>query len=503
MTVGPRAARSAGLLLVVLFASAPGARADFRPLAPWGSAGSGEGQFVTPLGIASDGAGSVYVADVTANRVQRFEVGGGYLGSFGRSGAGDGEFAGASHVAADAFGSVYVTDRDNARIEKFTAAGNFLFPWGSRGNGDGQFQAPAGVAVDPRGNVYVADRQVNRIQRFTPDGAYDLQWGETGTGDGRFLAAEDVAVDGVGDVYVLDSVANVVQKFTAEGTHLFDWGGSGSGDGKFDGPSGIASDGGGSIYVADTGNQRIQQFTSEGAFLTSFGGAGSGSGSGQLASPADVASDSTGTAYVVDQGTARIQRFAESTPPLPPPEAGKTANVKRVSGVVLVRRPGAATFKRLTKPEQLPFGSQVQTANGRARLITASDLRGGVQAASFRAGLFTIRQRREPRPVTDLILAGETPRACPRRASRRRAPAGASKRSKGGGRRLWGNGKGRFRTKGHYGAAGVRGTIWLTEDRCDGTLFRVRRGTVRVRDFVRGRTIILRAGRSYVARRPR
>ena len=56
-----------------------------------------------------------------------------------------------------------------------------------------------------------------------------------------------------------------------------------------------------------------------------------------------------------------------------------------------------------------------------------------------------------------------------------------------GNRRLWGNGRGRFRTRGRYGAATVRGTKWLTDDRCDGTLVRVKRGKVAVKDLQRPR----------------
>jgi DNA-binding beta-propeller fold protein YncE len=38
----------------------------------WGSAGSGDGQFSTPRGIALDGSGHVYVADSGHNRIQKF-----------------------------------------------------------------------------------------------------------------------------------------------------------------------------------------------------------------------------------------------------------------------------------------------------------------------------------------------------------------------------------------------------------------------------------------------
>jgi hypothetical protein len=67
-------------------------------------------------------------------------------------------------------------------------------------------------------------------------------------------------------------------------------------------------------------------------------------------------------------------------------------------------------------------------------------------------------------------------------------------------RQVWGNGKGRFRTRGRYGAATVRGTRWLTVDRCDGTLFRVAQGVVQVNDVPRRRQVTVRAGGSYLAR---
>ncbi len=60
----------------------------------------------------------------------------------------------------------------------------------------------------------------------------------------------------------------------------------------------------------------------------------------------------------------------------------------------------------------------------------------------------------------------------------------------------------RYRTQGRYSAATVRGTDWTVTDRCDGTLTTVRRGTVAVRDFRRRRTILVRAGKSYLARAP-
>ena len=79
-----------------------------------------------------------------------------------------------------------------------------------------------------------------------------------------------------------------------------------------------------------------------------------------------------------------------------------------------------------------------------------------------------------------------------------RARASQSKKPKS--RRLWGDGKGKFRTKGRYAAATVRGTRWLTQDTCAGTLIRVTQGTVNVRDNVLRKTVIVRKGKRYLAK---
>src|SRR4029453_2899150 len=75
--------------------------------------------------------------------------------------------------------------------------------------------------------------------------------------------------------------------------------------------------------------------------------------------------------------------------------------------------------------------------------------------------------------------------------------AGATKKRK---RHLGGDGKGSFRTNGKYSSATVRGTKWLVQDTCAGTLTRVVRGSVTVRDRVKGKTVVVRAGRRYLAK---
>ena len=103
---------------------------------------------------------------------------------------------------------------------------------------------------------------------------------------------------------------------------------------------------------------------------------------------------------------------------------------------------------------------------------------GDARAAVFYQGAFVITQTRG-RQADHAAGAGR--QAELRQAKRQKAASTSARKKKV--RRLWGDGKGRFRTKGRHGAATVAGTKWLTEDRCNGTLVRVKRGVVAVRDF--------------------
>jgi Tol biopolymer transport system component len=176
---------------------------------------------------------------------------------------------------------------------------------------------------------------------------------------------------------------------------------------------------------------------------------------------------------------------------VPPPVVGVSVNVVPVSGVVRVRLRGRRGFVNLAALRNVPVGSELDVTRGRVRLTSAAGAR-RTQTGVFYRGRAVVRQVRARTPVTTLQLSG--PLACPRRRSFGPIAVPPPRR------RLWGNATGRFRTRGRYGAATVRGTLWLTEDRCDGTLIRVRVGRVEVFDRVLNRRVIIRAGQSYFAR---
>ena len=164
-----------------------------------------------------------------------------------------------------------------------------------------------------------------------------------------------------------------------------------------------------------------------------------------------------------------------------------------MSGKVRIKRPGSKSFVTLTAEAQIPVGSSIDTRSGRIT-ITAAQGGGKTASADFFDGLFKLTQTKR-KPVTTLTLTEKL--SCPKAGN---AIAAAKKKKK---RRLWGDGSGKFRTKGKHSAATVVGTKWLVEDRCKSTLTRVVRGRVSVRDFAKKKTVIVRAGKRYTARAKR
>jgi hypothetical protein len=175
------------------------------------------------------------------------------------------------------------------------------------------------------------------------------------------------------------------------------------------------------------------------------------------------------------------------------PQLGKSVVVAPREGELLVRRPGRSSFVPLDYGSELPLGTEVDALNGSIALTSA--LPGGeVQTATFGGGRFVIRQARGG--YVDLYLRG---RACHPAAQGSRVLASAA--GSNSGRRLWGRDKGgRYRTHGRNSHATVRGTHWVVTDTCAGTLTRVTRGAVVVRDEVRNKTILVKAGEHYLAR---
>ena len=207
----------------------------------------------------------------------------------------------------------------------------------------------------------------------------------------------------------------------------------------------------------------------------------------------DLAASSYYTDTTPDTFSALLNPAPAPPQGLPDPVPHVNVNALPESGTVKIKLPGEDTFVTLTEGEQIPLGTTVDTRKGRVTIVAAA---GGGQTADFYEGLFKLSQTKATKPITVATLV-EKLTGC---KSNKKASAAAKKKTK---RRLWGNGKGRFRTKGKHSAATVVGTKWLVEDRCTSTLTRVKRGRVKVRDFAKRKTVTVRAGKRYIARAKR
>jgi hypothetical protein len=179
-----------------------------------------------------------------------------------------------------------------------------------------------------------------------------------------------------------------------------------------------------------------------------------------------------------------------------PPVLGESVAVGPRAGSVKVRSADGKSFT-LTAGATIPAGSVIDATKGTVAMTSALDEDGAVQTAEFSGGRFQVRQSADGDGVVDIYLKGSIGRC--RANTARLASTSSTKRAS---RRLWGRDRnGRFRTHGNDSVASVRGTRWLTEDTCAGTRTRVTEGSVAVRDLHRKRTVVVRAGHSYLSRR--
>ncbi len=183
-------------------------------------------QFSTPLGIAHDATGVIYVADTQNHVIRRVATDGTVTtlaGSAGMSALTDGSgsaarFSEPSGIVLAPDGDLYVADKGNNVIRRVTTAGVVTTYAGSgtAGFADGtaataQFRQPFGIAVAANGDLLVSDRANSRIRRVLRVGnAAGLV--ETLAGSGVFATP---GADGPGLTAVIPAPGSLVLQSNA------------------------------------------------------------------------------------------------------------------------------------------------------------------------------------------------------------------------------------------------------------------------------------------------
>ena len=308
-------------------------------------------QLSSPLGVAVDGAGNLFIAD--RYRIRRVSpdgiittvagngTSGGSSGDAGDGGPATGAQLSDRSIAVDRAGNLFIADAGNNSVREVspngivtTVAGN-----GTPGfSGDGkratsaQLNGPAGVAVDGAGNLFIADTGNNLIREVGFAGIIITVAGngmQGFSGDGKRATSAQlsdpvgVAVDGAGNLFIADGLNNRIRKVSHDGV-ITTVAGNGTpglaGDGgpatqaQVEVSAALAVDNAGNLYVE--GGSTIRKISPSG-IITTVAGPGaccSSSGDGGLATGAQifdvegVAVDGAGNLFLAESGNNRIRK---------------------------------------------------------------------------------------------------------------------------------------------------------------------------------------------------
>jgi DNA-binding beta-propeller fold protein YncE len=253
----------------------------------WGGLGTEPGQFVEPSSVELDSEGFVYVAG-HENRFQKFTPDGELVAIYGVAGTGDGQFNHPHGLAVDRRRGdlVYVGDQENHRLQVFTTDGAFVRAWGDAG-----FQHIHDVGIDPStGDLFVGDYELHTLRRFSPTGELVATLAHPGRGPGEFDGVWGVSTDSAGNVYVADTFNRRVQKLDPDGRFVAEW--SGFEGEPFVKPTGVFVDARDLVHVCDSLADRVLVFDVDGAAIERWDLAAI---VGSSSEPEDIVIDTAGT----------------------------------------------------------------------------------------------------------------------------------------------------------------------------------------------------------------
>jgi uncharacterized protein (TIGR03437 family) len=294
-------------------------------------------QIAYPSGITVDHSGNVYFADSQNQRIRKILPGG--IISTVLGGTATIALLTPVAVAVDAAGDIYVGDSSDM-VRSYSVAGswNIVAGTGATGfAGDGGLASkalltdPRDLALDLAGDLLIADgiriREVNLqgiIQTVAGDG-YLHAVGDGGLATNAVLNQPlGVALDRLGNLYIADTGTQRIRQVAASGI-IETFAGTGvagyvsdsvpAAAAALNSPMGVMADAYANVYIADTSNHRIREVVTNG-LITTFAGTGTG-GSGmqnlpaaqtQLSGPRGVCGSVGGVIYIVDTANHRVLR---------------------------------------------------------------------------------------------------------------------------------------------------------------------------------------------------
>lgn len=255
-------------------------------------------------GLAFDGTGNLYVADISNNRIRKITMSTGLISTIAGTGTGgyngDGMLATAAQINIpsalnfDNNGDLYFTDRSNHRIRKITTSTGIISTVAGTGtggyNGDGilataaQLNNPNEVSFDASGNLYIADWLNNRVRK-------------------------------------VDKSTGIISTIAGTGTAGYNGDGIAATAAQINGPCGIIFDNTGNIYIAEYGGARVRKINIGTGNISTIAGTGSfgynGDGipatTAQLAGCAYIKFDAAENMFIGEGSNQRVREVIKST----------------------------------------------------------------------------------------------------------------------------------------------------------------------------------------------
>jgi sugar lactone lactonase YvrE len=268
-------------------------------------------ELANPGRIAFDSSGNLYIGDTGNARIRKVNTSGdistvagdGQVGSTGDGGAAtSSELNSPIGVALDSSGNVYIADSGNNKIRKVTVSTGKISTLAGTGtagyNGEGtatsaELYGPTDVAVDRSGNVYIADKGNNRIRKVSGTTISTVVGNESQgySGDGGAATSAELSnpngftLDSAGNYYVADTGNNRIRKvnagtliistLTGNGTAA-DTGNNGPAvSAEINQPRGLGVNSANDLYIADTGNNLVREVVQNTYFATTAVGGSS------------------------------------------------------------------------------------------------------------------------------------------------------------------------------------------------------------------------------------